>query len=125
MKKAIIISASVVAAVGILLIGFSIFAYNTDVSRLKGGEEPLFVYHDNGVNDGGTLIYRGLGYKVIKWHRQFDNTALEREDFGELAGLGDSNSIYVCGWDICRGGLDELQGDPDPNRTIDFHFEQV
>lgn len=119
--KPLIISLAVIVLAVVLMIGFSILTYNINVSRLNNGEDPLFVYHANSVNDGGTKIYHGLGYHIIKWHSYIENTPLEGVDFHGIAG---KDTVYVCGWDIGRGSdWNTIQKGPSPEHTIDFYLE--
>ena len=124
-KWPLIISLAVIASVCALMTGFSVLTYNINVYRLNKGEAPVFVYRTNSVNDGGTEIYRGLGYHVIAWHSLIENTSLERDSFGEPA---DMDAVYVCGWDIRRGSdwntiHNTMQDGPSPERTFGYHFE--
>lgn len=50
----------------IVLLGIIFFAI--DYNRAKGKEKPIFCILKDEVNDGGTRIYLGLGYKVIDFH---------------------------------------------------------
>lgn len=40
-----------------------------DYSRASEGKAPIFCLRDEGVNDGGTVIYKGVFYKVIDYHK--------------------------------------------------------
>ncbi len=40
-----------------------------DYSRASEGKAPLFCIKDSDVNDGGTVIYSGVFYKVIDYHK--------------------------------------------------------
>ena len=50
----------------VVLLGIIFFAI--DYNRAKGKEKPIFCILKDEVNDGGTRIYLGLGYKVIDFH---------------------------------------------------------
>ena len=103
--KPIIITAAVIVLIAVLLTGFSALTYNLNVSRLNNGEDPLFIYRTDTVLDGGTKIYHGLGYHIIKWHQAYDK-------------------LYICGWDIGRGSeRNTLDNGPSPEHTSSFHFE--
>ena len=64
MKKVLKIILIIVAILIVLAVAF----FLTDVSRAKNGEKPIFCILQDEVNDGGTKIYLGLGYKVIHFH---------------------------------------------------------
>lgn len=57
----------------LILLGIIFFAI--DYNRAKNNEQPLFCVRIDEVNDGGSRIYLGLGYKVI--------------DFNTLSGFND------------------------------------
>ena len=40
-----------------------------DYSRASEGQAPLFCIRAESVNDGGTVIYKGVFYKVIDYHK--------------------------------------------------------
>ncbi len=40
-----------------------------DYSRASEGKSPLFCIQEDAVNDGGTVIYKGVFYKVIDYHK--------------------------------------------------------
>ena len=40
-----------------------------DYSRASEGKAPLFCIQEDAVNDGGTVIYKGVFYKVIDYHK--------------------------------------------------------
>ena len=49
--------------------------------NLRAGDEVIIYF-----KDGGTILYIGLGYKIIKWHRLsqriIDNKEIEGYDIG-------------------------------------------
>ena len=51
-----------------LVIGLALIFLGVDLSRAKNDEKPIFCILKTEVNDGGTKIYLGLGYKVIDFH---------------------------------------------------------
>lgn len=53
----------------IALILLGMIFYITDVYRTKTNQIPIFAVKYNEVNDGGTIIYVGFGYKVIDYNR--------------------------------------------------------
>lgn len=142
-KKVIIPLIIAIAAIAVIIVGsvvfyniFSTTTYNINVARLNNNEHPLYVRHINGVNDGGTQIYRGLGYHIIEWSSFFENADLKdediekalensnlsREEYEELAG---TKRVYVCGWDIAWGYDDwsTVKNGPDSEHTVNLHFE--
>ena len=61
MKKVL----KVILIIIVVFIALAMVFFLTDVSRAKNGEDPIFCILEDEVNDGGTKIYFGLGYKVI------------------------------------------------------------
>lgn len=122
LKNTLIITLISVVSVAVVLVGFSVLTYNANIKRLNNGEEPSFIFRTDDMLDGGSKIYYGLGFHVIKWHSFIENTALDINDFGEHA---EKNAVYVCGWDIGRGNdRDTVKSGPSPEHTIDFRLEQ-
>ncbi len=112
-KKIIIRVLVIIGAVIIALTVFAAATYAFDCSMVKQGNEPMFARRVNAVNDGGTLIYCGFGYHIIKWH-----------SFPENVGMDVSYDSYVCGWDIRRGY--DINGTvrrgPNPADTYEFRI---
>lgn len=87
MKKRLMIISSVLGIVIILGLIFFIVDYN----RVKNNETPIFCIKNAArINDGGTVEYLGLGYKVIDFHTiaGFDDIKIgswfmEYNDFNE------------------------------------------
>ena len=73
----------------ILLIGMGFITYNIDSKRISGEEKPIFVVPTSVAKDGGTTIYRGLGYKVIRWKM----ISIRQVDGNEVNG-------YMTGYEI-------------------------
>ena len=71
MKKGVKIVGIILGIIILLGIIFFVIDYN----RAKNNEQPMFCIQIDEVNDGGTKIYLGLGYKVI--------------DFNTLSGFDD------------------------------------
>lgn len=71
MKKIVKIIEVIIGIIILLGIIFFVIDYN----RAKNNEQPMFCIQIDEVNDGGTKIYLGLGYKVI--------------DFNTLSGFDD------------------------------------
>lgn len=62
--------------IGIILVVFFILLLSfflIDAARIKKQEKPLFCIEKQIANDGGTVIFWGLGYKVIAFHRIVDS----------------------------------------------------
>lgn len=121
-KKPLIITLAVI----VLIVGFSVLTYGINVQRINNGRQPLFVFHANSVNDGGTKIYYGLGYHIVEWNSMFQNTPPEKSDFAELTDIDmNINIIYVRGTDIGFGFNDwnTVKNGPSPEHTIGFRFE--
>lgn len=51
-----------------LVVLLGIIFLTIDYNRAKNNEKPIFCILKDEVNDGGTKIYLGLGYKVIDFH---------------------------------------------------------
>lgn len=43
--------------------------YNIDSNLIAAEKQPLFVIKGDMAKDGGTTIYHGFGYSIIKWNR--------------------------------------------------------
>lgn len=65
MKKGLKILLSII---GIIILLGLIF-YTVDYFRIIKNKTPIFCILENEVNDGGTKIYLGLGYKIIDFHK--------------------------------------------------------
>lgn len=65
----------------ILIITIGFITYNIDSKRISEDKKPIFVVPTSVAKDGGTTIYRGLGYKVIRWNtisiRQVDGNEVQ------------------------------------------------
>lgn len=57
----------VIILLTILLLG--VITYSIDARKVAKGETPQFCFKVDYVSDGGTIIYTGLGYKVIEYHK--------------------------------------------------------
>ncbi len=55
----------IIILIGILLLG--ILFFTIDSYRIKHNKAPIFAVQYKIVNDGGTVIYLGLGYKIIDY----------------------------------------------------------
>lgn len=66
MKRKVIFVRVIVIISLILIICMTAFAI--DYARVKKGKLPIFCVETVHVADGGTTIYMGLGYKVIKYN---------------------------------------------------------
>lgn len=113
-KKIIIRVLIILGAVIIVLTVLAAATYAFDCAMIKQGNEPMFAKRVDAVNDGGTLIYCGFGYHIVKWHSFPENVG-----FDEL-----SDDKYVCGWDIRRGydiGGTVRRG-PNPADTYEFRI---
>lgn len=65
MKKTLII----IGVILIVLVVLAITFFGVDYFRVQNQETPIFAIKTDEVNDGGTVIYTGLGYKVIDYNR--------------------------------------------------------
>jgi len=63
----------IVCAIIFLLFTLSLLSYTWDNSRVKDGQKPIFIFHIDSMNDGGTNIYYGLGYQIIDWNTISDD----------------------------------------------------
>lgn len=135
-KKKIVLPLIIVGAVVVFLVLFSVSTYGVNVALMSGNMSPLFVFRANGVNDGGTKIYRGLGYHIVEWSRYIDRDDLNNEDIIkalEKAGLSEeeyeefavTRPVFVCGWDIVWGYDDRstIKKGPSSKHTINLHIE--
>ncbi len=58
----------------ILIISFIVFGI-IDIIRFKNGKEPIFIVNQEHLNDGGTVVYYGIGYQLIEW-KQIDDSVI-------------------------------------------------
>lgn len=56
-----------------VLVVLWVTCFLVDYVRAKMNKSPIFCILETSVNDGGTNIYLGLGYKVIDFHKIVDN----------------------------------------------------
>ena len=68
MKKVLII----IGAILLLLLILSIIFFSVDYIRVQNQQNPIFAVKTDEVNDGGSIIYTGLGYKIIDYNRAVD-----------------------------------------------------
>ncbi|SHH81715.1 hypothetical protein [Clostridium intestinale] len=65
----------------ILIITIGFVTYNIDSKRISRDKKPIFVVPTLVAKDGGSTVYRGLGYKVIRWNtisiRQVDGNEVQ------------------------------------------------
>ena len=76
MKKFKII---VVIIVIIIVVVFSCLFI--DKARIDKGMEPIFAIHVSTLRDGGTKIYLGPGYKIIKYNQLERPDGTDRHDW--------------------------------------------
>ena len=62
-RKAVIIL--FVSVFLVFIISFSM--YSIDSLRIKKNTNPIFTFYTVDLNDGGSKIYYGLFYQIIKW----------------------------------------------------------
>lgn len=96
MKKTLII-------IGVILIVLAVIAltfFGVDYFRVQNQENPIFAIKTDEVNDGGSIIYTGLGYKVIDYNRldgydeiKIGSIFMKYEDPTYEDSISDENSI--------------------------------
>lgn len=92
MKKKILI---IIIILLIFIILFGMITYTIDKSRVEKGKRPIFVIQSETINDGGTIEYLGLGYKVIAYNK-----------------LNGYNKVHIGSWNIQYGSsLGEVDED--------------
>ena len=96
MKKIIKLVIAIIVALAIIS-GIMILV---DCSSIKSEKEPIFAKMSAALNDGGTVIYTGFGYKIIDFHmlNGYDETKVgtlftKPEDFSEEYKKYDVNLI--------------------------------
>lgn len=96
MKKVIKLVIAIIVALAIIS-GIMILV---DCSSIKSEKEPIFAKMSAALNDGGTVIYTGFGYKIIDFHmlNGYDETKVgtlftKPEDFSEEYKKYDENLI--------------------------------
>ena len=98
MKKKLFIGILIFVSL-VLILGITL--YSVDKTRVENGQTPIFCIKNPAgeINDGGTIEYFGLGYKVI--------------DYNKLNGY---DKIHIGSWnleyDISLGELNEENGYP-------------
>lgn len=91
MKKWLKISGVIVGTMLLIMIILGLIFFTIDYNRVKNNEDPKFCIKELGViMDGGTMIYWGLGYKIIDFNTLagYDKTKIgtwfmEYNDFNE------------------------------------------
>lgn len=59
----------------LILIGLHFITYSIDSKRVSESRKPIFVIISLPfIKDGGSAIYYGIGYQVIKWHKSDANS---------------------------------------------------
>lgn len=136
MKKKILI---VIIVLLIFLVAFGMISYTIDKKRADNGERPIFCIGNPAgmINDGGTIEYFGLGYKVIdynklngydkihigSWNMEYDiSLGEENEENGYPVFYGkviDTLGIYeeVC-WVEAPPGPIQITIEPEQNEEI-------
>ena len=96
MKKVLKLLVAIILA--IVILGFVMFLI--DCSRVNSDKVPIFARETSTANDGGTIEYMGLGYKIIDFNRLngYDETKIglwnmKYEDFKEEYNKLDKNII--------------------------------
>lgn len=91
----------------ILLITMGFVTYNIDSKRISQEETPIFVVPTSVAKDGGTTIYIGLGYKVIRWKM----ISIKQVDGNEVQGFmtGYEISTMLKSQNINDGSKKELK----------------
>jgi hypothetical protein len=46
---------------------FSAITFNIDKYRAENNMNPIFIFQKDFANDGGSVLYRGFGYQIMKW----------------------------------------------------------
>ncbi len=68
----------------LVILIFSFIVVGTiDIIRFKNGNKPIFIVNEQHLNDGGTVVYYGIGYQLIEW-KQMDDSVIS--DIGYLTG---------------------------------------
>lgn len=104
------------AVVGALLLLWFL-AFFVDLLRANSNQKPVFAWASEWANDGGTVIYTGLGYRVIDFDRlngynevKLGPLTMEYEDFekdyNKLDGNGSLN-----GADVFYAAVEEIHTD--------------
>lgn len=96
MKKVLMI----IGIILIVLIVLALTFFGVDYFRVQKQEKPLFAIKTDEVNDGGTIIYTGLGYKVIDYNRldgydeiKIGSLFMKYEDSTYTDSISEENSI--------------------------------
>jgi hypothetical protein len=92
----------------ILIMLFPKIAYSIDSKLVSKDKRPIFVVPIDMYKDGGTTVYQGIKYQVIKWNKQ---TTLVQADGKTISGIkrGYEISKYPNYKDINEGPGKELE----------------
>lgn len=69
-----------------------------DYSRASEGKSPLFCVQEEAVNDGGTIIYKGVFYKVIDYHKTINYSKNIYYDDVKIGNYGMKYEDYEADW---------------------------
>ena len=69
-----------------------------DYSRASEGKSPLFCVQEDAVNDGGTVIYKGVFYKVIDYHKTINYSKNIYYDDVKIGNYGMKYEDYESEW---------------------------
>lgn len=61
-------NAKILTIVFLILVAIIIFSI-VDYNKVKSDNKPIFCFAQNKLDDGGTVEYIGLGYKIIAFHK--------------------------------------------------------
>ena len=90
-----------------VLLVTSFITYAIDSKLVSQDKRPVFVLPTAVAKDGGTTIYRGLGYKVIVWKRLETRKIDGKEVLGRMTGY--EISTIFNSQDINEGPKKELK----------------
>lgn len=67
--KDIVIPACCIVLTAALFITYAITAYRIDCEKVDAYERPVFAREYFYYSDGGSALYRGMGYNIMYWHK--------------------------------------------------------
>ena len=65
----------------ISIIAIHFITYERDYKTVISGGSPIFILRETRVKDGGTIIYYGLGYQIIKWKQFYIDKINNKEGY--------------------------------------------
>ncbi len=69
MNKKILITIIIILVIAIIFPLLSYGMYHIDLNLIENNKNPIFIIRKDILNDGGTTVFYGIWYQIIKWHK--------------------------------------------------------